>query len=135
MKLEVLQSLYAVCKIPSARQIPDWAFEQSDQHTSQTKHIVSLSVTDKEGSLVLPQDRIPADVADFECEKNWRAFRVAGTLDFNLVGVIAAISSVLRKSSIPIFVVSTFETDYILISVNKFEMAKSVLESANYTFE
>ena len=105
MKLEILESLYAVCKIPSAHQIPEWALAEPDSDTA-GRHIVSYSVTDKECSLVLPASRVPANLDGVECKSDWRAFRIAGTLDFDLVGVIAEISSALQKAAVPLFVLS-----------------------------
>jgi len=127
MKLEILESLYAVCRLPSAHnanEIPDWAVSNEGQ-------LMSLSITDDEFSLVVAQACVPPQI---ECEKDWRAFRVAGTLDFDMVGVIAGISKILADAEVPIFVVSTFNTDYILVSDQKFAQAKTALEKFGYQF-
>ena len=72
-----------------------------------------------------PEKEIPADTT--VCEKNWRAFRICGTLDFSLVGIISNIASALAKEHIPIFAVSTFNTDYIFVKDEYFPKAVQTL--------
>lgn len=60
-------------------------------------------------------------------KKNWRAFRICGTLDFSLVGIISNIASALAKEHIPIFAVSTFNTDYIFVKAEYFAKAVQTL--------
>lgn len=48
-------------------------------------------------------------------EDGWCAFRVAGTMEFSLTGVVARISDSIVRAGIGIFITSTFDTDYILI--------------------
>jgi len=38
-----------------------------------------------------------------------------GPLDLFLTGIIADISGILKEASIPVFTISTFDTDYILV--------------------
>lgn len=52
---------------------------------------------------------------DCEAQKGFSAMRIAGVLDFSLTGVLAKISGILAQAGVSIFVVSTFETDYILV--------------------
>jgi hypothetical protein len=65
-------------------------------------------------------------------EDGWRAFRIVGTLDFSLVGVIAKISSLLSESGIPVFVVSTYNTDYVLVKKENEIKALAVFNQAGY---
>lgn len=82
----------------------------------------SLSVSYDELSLVCMSDQAPtAGVLD-RCD-DWTAFRVAGTMDFTLTGIVARISQVLADAELGIFVVSTFDTDYILVNHNDAEVA------------
>ena len=78
---------------------------------------IFVGKTDNELSVVCPTADLPTNAA---CRKDgWRAFRIVGTLDFSLVGVIAKISSLLSESGIPVFVVSTYNTDYVLVKKEK----------------
>ena len=57
----------------------------------------------------------------------WRAFKVEGPLDFSLTGIVSSISAVLADNKISIFVVSTFDTDYILVQEKNLAKTKEVL--------
>ena len=91
-----------------------------------------LSVTDDEISLVCPIEAVPAEPV--AREDGWRGFRVKGTLDFSLVGVLARISTLLANEGISIFAVSTFDTDYIFTKEEWFDRAVSALTGAGYLF-
>jgi len=56
-------------------------------------------------------------------------------LDFSLTGILASLAGPLATSSIPIFAVSTFDTDYILVKKQKLAHARRVLEQNGHTFE
>jgi hypothetical protein len=70
-------------------------------------------------------------------EKNggWSCLEAAGPLDFSLSGVLSGISSVLAAASISIFVISTFNTDYILVKSAELENAVRALREAGYEVE
>lgn len=55
-----------------------------------------------------------------------------GTLDFSLIGILANISAVLADQGIGIFVVSTYNTDYVLTRADDYENALSALRSEGY---
>lgn len=57
---------------------------------------------------------------------------VIGPLDFSLVGVLADISKVLKAAEISIFVISTYETDYILVKKDNLQKAITVLNNSGY---
>jgi len=86
--------------------------------------------TDEENSLVCPTDMVP-DNTD-ERDDGWKAFRIVGTLDFSLIGILARISKILASNEIGIFAISTYNTDYILTKEENFDKAISVLKSAGY---
>ena len=81
-------------------------------------------VADYEGieSLVCPIRLVPDNTV--ERDDGWKAFRIEGTLDFSLIGILAAISKVLADGGIGIFAISTFNTDYILTKSENFENQK-----------
>lgn len=87
-------------------------------------------VTDEEYSLVCPTHMVPDNTT--ERDDGWRAFRIAGTLDFSLIGILSRISGVLAESGIGIFAISTFNTDYVLTKSDNYDAALKVLEDAGY---
>ena len=64
-------------------------------------------------SLLCLTANTPKDCLDRE--DGWKMFRVAGTLDFSLTGIMAQLSGLLAEANIPLFAVSTFDTDYIFV--------------------
>ncbi|MGN1045034.1 MAG: ACT domain-containing protein [Candidatus Methanomethylophilaceae archaeon] len=87
--------------------------------------------TDKETSVVCPSSDVPADRVTVK-DDGWRAFRVTGTLDLSMIGVLSGITGILAEEGIPVFAVSTFDTDYILIRKEKVSDAVRALSDAGY---
>lgn len=115
---------YAICRLPAKAAIPEWCW-QGD--------FCSLTRTMAEVSIVCQEELVPVgQVQELKIEPDWRMFKVAGELDFSLTGVIAGISSVLAAAGLGIFVLSTFNTDYILVKSRDFEAAGEALRLAGY---
>lgn len=87
----------------------------------------SVTRTADEVSVVGPQV-----VEGARAEGPWRAFRVAGVLDFSLTGVLHELTGPLADAGISVFVQSTFDTDYILIREESADAAVSAWESAGH---
>ena len=120
LRIRLLQGTYAVCQIKDTENILN-CFDEKD--------FFSITKTEDEISVVMLQDKISNDV---KAEKDWRILKVEGTLDFSLIGILAKISGILAKNSISIFVISTFNTDYILVKEEKIEKAMTVLSKEGY---
>ena len=86
--------------------------------------------TDREKSVICPLEMIPSNA--IAREDGWKAFRVCGELDFSLIGILAGISEILADAKIGIFVISTYNTDYVFTKENVFEDAIRVLKDAGY---
>lgn len=92
-----------------------------------------LSKTDEENSLVCMTEYKPENT--ITCDDGWKAFRIEGTLDFSLIGILSKISGILADHKIGIFAVSTYNTDYILVRKEKFDKAIDALETAGYEIQ
>jgi len=68
-------------------------------------------------------------------EDGWRALKIAGLLDFSLVGVLAEASGILAAAKVSIFAISTFDTDYLLVKAGKLDDAISALEGGGHSVE
>jgi hypothetical protein len=66
-------------------------------------------------------------------ETGWRALRVIGPLPFELFGVVASIAGPLAGAAVGVFVVSTFDTDLVLVKSTDLDRARAALESAGLT--
>lgn len=56
-------------------------------------------------------------------------------LIFSLTGILARAADILANAKIPIFAVSTYNTDYILIKNEFFQKALDVLKENNYVIK
>ena len=95
-----------------------------------TKTFYCIARTDEELSLVCRTEDAPAQTT--VREDGWKAFRIRGVLDFSLIGILAKIAGVLAKNGIGLFAVSTYNTDYILVKRENFDLALQVLAEAGY---
>ena len=80
--------------------------------------------TEEENSLVCITDNVPLNV--IRREDGWKAFRVQGSLDFSLIGILSGISGILADNQISIFVLSTFDTDYVLTKTENYQSALDI---------
>ena len=117
MNLEVFPQEFSVCKVQPATQLPDG--------------LVFFARTDNENSLVCETKHLPSKTS--ACENNWRMFRVSGSLDFSLLGILARITAILAAAGISVFCVSTYDTDYILVKSDSLEKALHALLDGGYT--
>ena len=90
-----------------------------------------LGKTEEELSLVCRTEDVPAQT--IARDDGWKGFRIAGVLDFSLIGILSKLSGILADNGIGIFAVSTFNTDYILVKAESFEKALTVLSAEGYT--
>lgn len=80
-------------------------------------------------SIVCEEKMVPEDV---HAERNRRLMQIEGTLAFTLTGVLASIAAPLANAGIAIFAVSTYDTDYLLVSEEDLQEATQVLEAAGH---
>ena len=118
MRIEVLEPEFTVCRVTDYSEV-DLEGE-----------FVFTGSTDGERSLVCPTSAVPDDTVSRE--DGWRAFRIVGQLDFSLVGVLASMASALAAEGIPVFAVSTFDTDYILVRSRDLSDASDVLRGSGF---
>lgn len=120
MKLELKKIEYnlTICKI---RNISD---------IDMTSAFYFIGKTDEEISLVCKTEDTPAKT--IERDDGWKGFRIQGTLDFSLIGILSKLSGILAEHKIGIFAVSTYNTDYILVKEENFERALKVLALEGY---
>jgi hypothetical protein len=110
-----------VCRLSSGSTIPDWAL---------LGEFCSITNTSDELSVVCDSDYIPEK---FPREGHFKCFKIDEILDFSLIGVLAALTQTLAEVGISVFVISTYNTDYILIKENNLDIAIAALERAGYT--
>ena len=122
LRLRVMPQVYAICSFPPDAILPDWA------HCSS---ILSITKTPKEITLVCEEDHVPG-----ECQKseNFKCIKVEGSFDLDAVGVLASIAGPLAQNRISLYVISTYDTDYVLIHAKNIDKAVSCLDKLGHTF-
>lgn len=89
-----------------------------------------IGKTDEEKSLVCVTSDVPPNV--IQRDDGWKGFRVQGILDFSLIGILSKIAEILAKNSISIFVISTYNTDCVLIKKENYQKALDIIEHSGY---
>jgi hypothetical protein len=120
MRLTLLNEIFTIHQLAPNAEVPVAALESP---------FFAITRTDDELSLVL-LDWI--EIESEKSEKGWACFKVEGPLEFGLVGVLAGISSALAQAGVPIFALSTFDTDYVLVKREQVQVARDALISAGY---
>jgi hypothetical protein len=118
MDLVVEAERCAVCRLPAAAAWP--SPPPGATLYSATRTAEELSVVCHEGD----------EPAGARVEAGWRALRVVGPLAFDLVGVIASLSVPLAAADIGVFVVSTYDTDLVLVKEGDLDAAVDALRAA-----
>lgn len=115
MKIAILPELFCVCRLENSARIPAWVREST---------FYSITKTTDELSIVCEQKYVPLEM---KTERNFRALKVLGPLDFSLTGILSSIAGPLSEGGISIFAISTFDTDYILVRDQNLEKASVTL--------
>jgi uncharacterized protein len=121
MKFSVLKDSYSILKL---RDLPDFTEKVS------IADFFSVTKTADEISIVTKYDDFAPD--SLQVSSGWRVLKILGPLDFSLTGIIADFTAVLKKEGISVFVVSTFDTDYILVKQENLDRAVQALGKAGY---
>jgi len=122
VQLRTLPDSYAVARLEPGSDLPEWVDKGPFRSVTRTEHEVSVVCRDH-------------DVPEGESvDRGWTVLELKGPLDFSLTGVIASLVEPLAAAEIPIFVISTFETDYVLVRSTDLARAADALESAGHTF-
>ena len=103
LNISLLPDNYSIYRFKSESEVPGWVYSSD---------FYSITKTKDEISVVASQDDVAAGIIS---NPDWRVLKIAGPLEFSLIGIIADVSTTLKDKKIPIFIISTYDTDYILI--------------------
>jgi len=113
--ISVLKDDYVVCRLNAFDGVPIGMLDHP---------LSSITRTAEELSIICPASYAPENS---DCEENWKCFKIHGPLPINEVGIISTLTSQLASADISVFVLSTYETDYILIKKMNLEKAVKLL--------
>lgn len=120
LTIAVYPDRYAICRLEAESPVPVWAGGSG---------FLSVTRTQNELSVVCKEAVVPEGV---HAERNRRLMQIEGPLAFTLAGVLASVAAPLANAGISIFAVSTYDTDYLLVSEQDLQQAIQALEAAGH---
>lgn len=121
-ELLVLPGSFAIVRLAPDAPLPPWATAPD---------FSSVTRTSEELSVVCPANQVPTGV---KVETRWRALKVKGPFALSEIGVLAALAAALAATKVNLFAISTFDTDYLLVSEKKLDSAIAALKAAGHRF-
>ena len=121
LELSLLPERFAISRLAPTAPLPAWA-TQGDFY--------SVTRTCDELSIVVEEFRVPAGT---QSQTGWRVFKVHGPFLLSEVGVMASLTAPLADARISLFVVSTFDTDYLLVTQEQLASAIVTLDRAGHS--
>lgn len=115
-----LPDAYAIVRLPADSPFPSWAAKGE---------FTSITRTADEVSIVCPSAILPTDI---DSPHRWICLKLDGPFPFSVTGVLLSFIEPLSNNGIPIFAVSTYDTDYVLIQEQFAGAAIAELQSAGH---
>ncbi len=123
LELTLLPERFAISRLAANAPIPAWATQGS---------FFSVTRTRDELSIVCELNRVPVGI---QSKPNWRAFQVHGPFALTEIGVLSAVATPLAEARLSLFVISTFDTDYLLVASEALSAAIDALERAGHKIQ
>lgn len=114
------KSLYAIVRLAPDAALPEWATRGE---------FTSISRSCDELSVVCPIENLPRDVVS---PHRWICLKLEGPFPFSQTGVLLSFIEPLSPQGIPIFAISTYDTDYVLIQEEWAGAAIGALQGAGH---
>ena len=92
--------------------------------------LIVLIRTPEEVCVICAESVVPKGIP---AERGMRALKIRGPLELSMVGVMASVSKTFADANIPIFTISTYDTDYFLIHDKDLDKALAALYKAGHT--
>jgi hypothetical protein len=121
LTVDVCDGRYSVCRFDADAPLPAELFAAPG--------LVSATRTEGELSIICRTDHVPEGA---KADDGWRRLTVRGPLEFTLTGIMAALSGELAAAGVPLFALSTFDTDHLLIKEADLDRAVQALTEAGH---
>jgi hypothetical protein len=120
LDLHLFPGRMAICRLGPEEESPSWAGSEV---------LSSVTRTQAETTVVCREENVPAGIT---CNKGWRCLQIGGVLDFSETGVLSSLTAPLAGENIPVYALSTYSTDLILIKEKDLSRALRVLTGAGH---
>lgn len=154
LRLVLLPERFALCQAPPGTPLAGalaTSLRSGRVGSTAKGGFVSMTWADDELSIVLPEQALPllhaatdgapsdashtndAQQSALRVETGFACLRVEGPLDLALVGILARLSGALAAAGVPLFALSTFNTDYLMVRADRLDDALAALRAAGCT--
>src|SRR5215813_13816919 len=116
----LMEGPYAILRFAAGTAVPEWATRGE---------FTSITRTSDELSVVCPMRNLPPDTHPLH---RWICLKLQGPFEFSLTGVLLSFIKPLSDSRIPIFAISTYDTDYVLIQEEFWGISLDALQQAGH---
>lgn len=120
LKFRWLNGPYAIVRLAPHAAVPEWATKGE---------FTSITRTAEELSIVCAAENLPADV---QSPHRWQCFKLEGPFPFSQTGILLSFIEPLSNKGVPVFAISTYDTDYVLIQDEWAETALDILQNAGH---
>jgi hypothetical protein len=119
LRFTLLLERFAVARLSPSELPPAWA----------AGSLVSMTRTADELSIVCRDESVPAGV---RVDRGWRCLKLAGPVALTQTGIAAEFTSLLAGSGVSVFVISTYDTDYVLVKEEHLRRACDAFRAAGH---
>ena len=119
MKLTLFPQRLAVCRLGAHAPLPEWP----------SGEFLSITRTPAELSIVCDESAVPDGIV---AERGWVALQLEGPIPFDVTGVAASLTAPLAANGISVFLIATYDTDWLLVKESTLERATAALRGAGY---
>lgn len=120
LKFRWIEGMFCIVRLPADTPLPDWAHADG---------FLSITRTPDELSIVCRRENVPQDARG---PLSWVCLKLEGPFAFSEGGVLASFLGPLAESGVPVFAISTYDTDYVLVSEEFAATAQAVLTKAGH---
>ena len=120
MIFTLLPDTFAIVRLPPTDEMPKWTAGQ----------FVSITRTADELSIVCSETAVPVGS---QADRGWQCLKLEGPIPLKTVGVASEFTSLLAKAGVSVFLISTFDTDYLLVKGDAFEKAADALRGGGHS--
>ncbi|CAM3773303.1 hypothetical protein CCOS865_03080 [Pseudomonas reidholzensis] len=123
IRLKVLPEHYAISRLDGDQALPAWADGEG---------FVSIARSPDELSIVCHQRRVPEGI---KIDRDWRCIQFVGPFAFDEIGIVLSVVRPLTEAGFGVFVVSTFDGDFLLLKADQFTEGLETLREAGHQVE
>lgn len=120
LKFHQLPGPYAIVRLDPNSSVPDWATNAD---------FTSITRTADELSIVCPLANLPANV---QSQLRWICLKLEGSFPFSQTGILLSFIAPLSNNGVPIFAISTYDTDCVLLPEEFAELALRALSKGGH---